>query len=64
MTSRSWGRGCHGFCDDSTKALVAMGEGGVKNCPKMSDVIYGRTTSLSKDFSVDEFWSVLSLGKS
>jgi hypothetical protein len=48
------GRGCQGFCDNSTSALVmkslTMGGGGVKN-PNLRDVIYGsliRTTSSTK----------------
>jgi hypothetical protein len=39
------GRGCQGFCDNSTKALfmkcVTMGEGSVRNNPNLRDVIYG-----------------------
>jgi hypothetical protein len=39
------GRGCQGFCDNSTRALVMksvmMGEVGVKNNPNLRDVIYG-----------------------
>ena len=39
------GRGYQGFCDNSTKAIVlkrvTMGGGGVKNYPKLRDVIYG-----------------------
>ena len=46
------GGGGQGFCEDSTKALaikrVTMGRGGVKNCPKLRDVIYGRPQSSLK----------------
>ena len=41
--------GSRGFCDKSIKALVikrvSMGGGGVKICPKLRDVIYGRPHS-------------------
>ena len=44
MTSRS--QGGQGFCDNRTKALVikrvTMRGGGVKKCPNLCDVIYGR----------------------
>ena len=40
------GQGC---CDDTTKALllecVTVKVGGVKNCPKLRDVIYGQPLS-------------------
>jgi hypothetical protein len=41
------GRGCQGFCDNSTKALVMKKRdnwgGGVNNTSNMRDVIYGWT---------------------
>ena len=50
------GGGGQGFCDNSSKSLVikrvTIGGGGVRNCPKLRDVIYGRPLRVPKrDFS-------------
>ena len=46
VTVLGGGGGGYGICDNSTMALVikrvTMGGGGVKHCPKLRDVIYGR----------------------
>ena len=48
------GRGYQGFCDGSTRALlvkcVTIGGGGVKNCAKLLDIIYGRPLTVIPDF--------------
>ncbi len=54
-----------GFCDSSTKALViksvTMGEG-VKNCPKLRDVIYGRPFCHNKNIlKMTSWWCYLHL---
>ena len=54
MTTRSYGG--QGFCDDSNKTRNDGGEG-VKNCPKLRDVIYERT--LNRDFEKNPSQSVL-----
>ena len=46
MTSRSWGRGGQGFCDDSTKVLVIKS---VTCCPNLRDIIYGRPLGVMEE---------------
>ena len=45
------GRGGQGFCGGSSKALViksvSMGGWGIKLCPKLRDIIYGRPICIS-----------------
>ncbi len=47
------GRGCQGFCDNITNALVmksvTMGGGGVKNNSNLHDVIYGWPLKRSRE---------------